>query len=111
MARLFPYNHQSTTRFIITIVLILTSIQQVIAQAQPLDSVMNILNRNDIAQLREIVKNHDVNDLNKSDQALYFLATGGIKCAIDDFENAYKDLQKAKNHSDDKRVIFMANDY
>ncbi|WOI23835.1 sensor histidine kinase [Nonlabens ulvanivorans] len=111
MARLFPYNHESTTRFIITIVLILTSIQQVIAQAQPLDSVMNILNRNDIAQLREIVKNHDVNDLNKSDQALYFLATGGIKCAIDDFENAYKDLQKAKNHSDDKRVIFMANDY
>lgn len=111
MTLLFPLYHQSIARFIVALLFICTSFQLVKAQVKPLDSVMSLLNRNEIPELREIVAMHDVEALEKSDQALYFLATGGIKYAVDDFENAYKDLQKAKNNSSNKRVTFMANDY
>lgn len=111
MTLLFSLYHQSIARFIVALLFICTSFQLVKAQVKPLDSVMSLLNRNEIPELREIVAMHDVEALEKSDQALYFLATGGIKYAVDDFENAYKDLQKAKNNSSNKRVTFMANDY
>ncbi|MBF4985383.1 hypothetical protein FNJ87_13945 [Nonlabens mediterrranea] len=111
MIQLFTLNNRSITRFVYTIIILLTTTQLVDAQVKPLDSVMNLLNRNEIPQLREIVKNNDVKLLDDNDKALYVLATGGIKYAVDDFENAYKDLQQAKSLSSNKRVIFMANDY
>ncbi|EAS18897.1 putative histidine kinase protein [Flavobacteria bacterium BBFL7] len=111
MIQLFTLNNRSITRFVYTIIILLTTTQLVDAQVKPLDSVMNLLNRNEIPQLREIVKNNDVKLLDDNNKALYVLATGGIKYAVDDFENAYKDLQQAKSLSSNKRVIFMANDY
>lgn len=82
----------------------------VTAQVKPLDSVIAILDRNGIEELNEIVNSTDFESLNQEDRGYYLLATGGIKFAVDDFENAYQDLIKSKEKHNNKRISFKAND-
>lgn len=80
------------------------------AQVKPLDSIMDLIDRNEIEELRTIVEHYDFKKLNTKQCGQYLIATGGIKFATDDYENAYKDFQKAKKDQKDQHIIYKANE-